>query len=54
MQMLLFFEALNRLPKADNVLLSCHVLRKEGGRVLRGTLNLEVEGQKRKWMRLCY
>ena len=42
-------ETIDQLAMANSVHWHSHVLRREDGQVLRRTLNLKVEGQRKKW-----
>ena len=42
-------ETIDQLAMANSVHWLGHVLRREGGHVLRRALDLEVEGQRKKW-----
>ena len=42
-------ETVDQLVIANSVHWYCRVMRREDGHVLRGALNFEVAGQRRKW-----
>ena len=41
-------ETIDQLAMANSVRWYCHVLRREGGHVLRRALHFEVDGQRKK------